>query len=198
MTTLVRIRLLALALSIPLGVTLSLAASAPAQAGFWEDLFGIREKPVAAPPAVRPVAHAPVKQAQRSKGAARGGGVSHEQSRIAANLALKAAQKGKDPAMLALQDSTLRRGDIVSGPNGLMVYMGGDPEDPDTARFAPANDPNLEKRLRESLKGLKRPAAEPVLDAGKASVSPPDAQPVSIERDGKLIRVVGSYQGAVE
>ena len=35
---------------------------------------------------------------------------------IEANLALKAAQAGKDPVTLALQDATLRRGDIVSGP----------------------------------------------------------------------------------
>jgi hypothetical protein len=196
MTTIVRIRLFALALV--LGVPLALAA--PAQAGFWEDLLGIKEKPVAAPPpAPIPSAHAPVKQAKGSKDAARGGGASHEQSRVAANLALKAAQKGKDPAMLALQDNTLRRGDIVSGPNGLLVFMGGDPEDPDDARFVPANDPNLEKRLRESLQHLKRPAAA---DAGKpsahGSVSPQDAQPVSVERDGKSIRVVGSYQGAVD
>ena len=114
---------------------------------------------------------------------------------IEANLALKAAQAGKDPATLALQDATLRRGDIVSGPNGLMVFMGGDPETPGEARFVPASDPKLEKRLRESLNGLKRPAAAPAPNAQKPAAAPSE-QPVSVERDGKVVRVVGAYQGA--
>jgi len=167
------------------------AAAAPAQAGFWEDLFGGGEKPAA--PAPAPVPNAPpVKHA--NKGAARG--EKHGKAQIEANLALKAAQAGKDPAMLALQDHTLRRGDVVSGPNGLMVYMGGDPEDPGAAKFVPANDPNLAKGLRETLQGLKRPVATAAPDARPAArgkeASP---QPVSIERDGKTIRVVGAYQG---
>ncbi|MCW2284965.1 hypothetical protein M2323_002908 [Rhodoblastus acidophilus] len=176
-----------------------LAAATPAQAGFFEDLFGIQEKPAAAPQPARPDPALAAKRAQQAHAA-------HEKSianQIAANKALKAAQAGKDPAMLALQDNTLRRGDIVSGPNGLMVYMGGDPENPGEARFVPANDPRLEKGLRENLKGLKRPTA-----AVTPEPRPPEPQPqpqatevaqqVSVERDGKVIRVIGAYQGGAD
>jgi len=188
MMTSVRLRLLSLALSLPL-----FAPAAPAQAGFWEDLFGVEERP-AAPQRPRPEDPNAARRAQPAHGAA------HEKARadqIAVNKALKAAQSGKDPAMLALQDSTLRRGDIVSGPNGLMVYMGGDPEHPGEARFVPANDPNLGKSLRETLKGLKRPETTPAQEASKPTTQA-QAQPVSIERDGKSIRVIGTYQGAAE
>ena len=188
--TSVRTRLLSLALSLPL---LSLAA--PAQAGFWEDLFGIQEKP-AAPQQARPDPGLAAKRVQQSRAA-------HEKSRvdqIALNKALKAAQSGKDPAMLALQDNTLRRGDIVSGPNGLMVYMGGDPENPGGARFVPANDPNLAKSLRETLKSLKRPVAAAAPEASKPSAQAREAvvQHVSVERDGKVIRVIGTSQGGAQ
>ncbi|MTV32753.1 hypothetical protein GJ654_17360 [Rhodoblastus acidophilus] len=180
-----KLRLLFL-LSAPL-----LAVAEPAQAGFWEDLFGIQEKPAAAPQPARPDPALAAKRAQQARAA-------HEKSianEIAVNKALKAAQSGKDPAMLALQDSTLRRGDIVSGPNGLMVYMGGDPENPGEARFVPANDPKLERSLRESLKGLKRPAVAAAPEAAKPSPQAREvAQDVSVERDGKVIRVIGTYQ----
>ncbi|MBB4199416.1 hypothetical protein GGD83_003231 [Rhodoblastus sphagnicola] len=184
-----RSRTLAFIFSLPL-----LATAAPAQAGFWEELFGVREKPAAAVAPSDPVTHAPPPK-HANKGAARG--ERHGKTQIEANLALKAAQAGKDPAMLALQDNTLRRGDVVSGPSGLMVYMGGDPEHPSAARFVPANDPNLAKGLRETLQGLKRPAATAAPDAKTATraAPAPSAQPVSIERDGKVVRVVGSYQG---
>jgi hypothetical protein len=188
--TLVRSRTLAFAFA--LGLPLALAAAAPAQAGFFEDLFGIREN---AEPPPRAVAPAP-KPVKKSNAAAARDSAKKAQSQIEANLALKAAQAGKDPATLAVQDNTLRRGDIVSGPNGLMVYMGGDPEHPSEARFVPANDPNLEKRLRESLQGLKRPVAAPEAPKPVAQAPASPAQPVSVERDGKVIRVVGAYQGA--
>jgi hypothetical protein len=179
---------LLLLLSAPL-----LATATPAQAGFWEDLFGIQEKPAATPQPARPDPALAVRRAQQARAA-------HEKSvasQIAANKALKAAQSGKDPAMLALQDSTLRRGDIVSGPNGLMVYMGGDPENPGEARFVPANDPRLEKGLRENLKGLKRPAVAAAPEPKPAQTTEV-AQQISVERDGKVIRVIGAYQGSVE
>jgi hypothetical protein len=183
-----KIRLLVL-LGAPL-----LAAATPAQAGFWEDLFGIQEKPAAPQQAARPDPAAAAKRAQQAHAA-------HEKSianQIAANKALKAAQSGKDPAMLALQDSTLRRGDIVSGPNGLMVYMGGDPENPREARFVPANDPRLEKGLRENLRGLKRPAVAAAPEAKPSAQTTEVAQQVSVERDGKVIRVIGNYQAVAE
>ena len=65
-----------------------------------------------------------------------------------------------------------------------MVFMGGDPKTPGEARFVPASDPKLEKRLRESLNGLKRPPAAPAPNAQKPAAAPSE-QPVSIERDGK-------------
>ena len=190
--TSLRIRLLSLAFSLPL-----LAVSAPARAGFWEDLFGIQEKPVAAP-RPRPSEGLVSKRAQNARNAAHGGKSRVDQ--VALNRALKVAQSGKDPAMLALQDNTLRRGDIVSGPNGLMVYMGGDPENPGDARFVPANDPNLAKSLRETLKGLKRPvvAAAPEASKPSAQAKDPAVQHVSVERDGKVIRVIGTYQGGAQ
>jgi len=184
-----RTRTLAFILSLSV-----LVPAAPAQAGFWEELFGVQDRPAAAPaPAPAPSA-GPAKPAHSGKGAARS--EKHGKAQIEANLALKAAQAGKDPAMLALQDNTLRRGDVVSGPNGLMVYMGGDPETPAEARFVPANDPNLEKRLRENLKGLKRPEAAEAKPAPAGARPDSAAQSTSVERDGKLIRVVGAYQGA--
>jgi hypothetical protein len=188
-----RSRISAFALALPL----ALAAAAPAQAGFFEDLFGIKDAPAAAPAPRAPQAEG-TKRPKKSRAETERRSAKRAQSEIEANLALKAAQAGKDPAMLALQDSTLRRGDIVSGPNGLMVFMGGDPETPGEARFVPASDPKLEKRLRESLSGLKR-ADAPAPNAPKPSATARAAsteQPVSIERDGKLIRVVGSHLGA--
>jgi len=184
--TSVRLRLLSLAFSLPL----AMAATAPAQAGFWEDLFGIQDKPAAAPPRPRVEDSLAAKRARQARAAARA-----HVDQVAINRALKASQSGKDPATLALQDNTLRRGDIVSGPNGLMVYMGGDPENPGEARFVPANDPNLAKNLRDTLKGLKRPTAA----AAEKPASPSDdrvMQATSVERDGKLIRVIGTYQAA--
>jgi len=94
----------------------------------------------------------------------------------------------------------LRRGDIVSGPNGLMVYMGGDPESPGDAQFLAANDPNLERRLRESLQTLKRPNEAPAAQGefaqgaqhATAPAQPAGAEPVASDRDGRTIRVVGA------
>jgi hypothetical protein len=185
--------LLSLALSLPLAV----AASAPVQAGFWEDLFGVNEKPAAAPAPQRnaPRVAAPSGAAKAVKKKSEHSGIAKRERKdaVAINLALKAAQAGKDPAMLALQDNTLRRGDVVSGPDGLMVYMG-------EAKFVPANDPNLAKTLRQSLQGLKRPVATAAPEAQKPAAQDrtPEAvaQTVSIERDGKLIRVIGAYQGS--
>jgi hypothetical protein len=176
---------------------LGLAVAAPAQAGFFEDLFGIREQQPAAPaPRVRANEGLVVKRAKQSRSAARDSAKSRV-DQAALHRALKAAQAGKDPAMLALQDNTLRRGDIVSGPNGLMVYMGGDPESPGEARFVPANDPNLAKSLRDTLKSLKRPVVASAPDASKPPAPAKEtlAQAVSIERDGKMIRVIGTQQG---
>jgi hypothetical protein len=182
-----------LVLRVVLSAPLALVIVAPAQANFWESLFGIQEKPAAAaaPESPRPAAQGPAKRPANSAN-----GAESEKRRIAANLALKAAQAGKDPATLALQDNTLRRGDIVSGPNGLMVYMGGGPDSGD-ARFLAANDPNLERRQRDNLEGLKRPTGAPAAadSAGatqRAAAQPPAADPVAIERDGKTIRVVGA------
>jgi hypothetical protein len=179
-------------LPVIVSAPLVVAIAAPAQAGFWENLFGVEDKKPAASPEPPRNAEAPVKQA-RPKSSMRDG-ADNEKRRIAANLALKAAQAGKDPAVLAFQDNTLRRGDIVSGPNGLMVYMGGDPESPGDAQFLAANDPNLERRLRETLQGLKRPNEAPAAPEASGQAQPVAAQPSAepIEHDARTVRVVGA------
>jgi hypothetical protein len=191
--TSVRFRPLSLALGVFLSAPLVLAEPTPARAGFWEDLFGIQEKPAAAPARPHPDQGLVAKRSKQAR--AHGEGARSRVDQAALAKALKASQSGKDPATLALQDNTLRRGDIVSGPNGLMVYMGGHPENPGEARFVPANDPNLARSLRDTLKSLKRPVVAAAPEASKPQPGERMMQAVSVERDGKVIRVIGTYQG---